>query len=234
MKRKKNSFLFYQEVFRRNEEILPVVCNNKKLCFSRPQDQFIVYVEENIKYRQKPALLEILQAVGLHIDLIPARIVKNFEDSGNPLSDISPALIRERLKGMSETIIFQNFLHIKQSCFIDALSLATVLEYCMKDINQLIYFLNRRKELVGLPLCLLADDTLRIFSKNSPVFVSRFSSIFQRNQAMFIHEQLVSILKKYNFPNILRNLKLQNFVEMLPDELNQEEFKGNFMMEFNA
>ena len=132
------NFLFYQEVFRRNEEILPVVCNNKKLCFSRPQDQFIVYVEENIKCRQEPALLEILQAVGLHIDLTPARIVKNFEDSGNPLSDISPALIRERLKRMSETIIFQNFLHIKQSCFKNASSLATVLEYCMKDINQLL------------------------------------------------------------------------------------------------
>ena len=132
------NFLFYQEVFRRNEEILPVVCNNKKLCFSLPQDQFIVYVEENIKCRQEPALLEILQAVGLHIDLTPARIVKNFEDSGNPLSDISPALIRERLKRMSETIIFQNFLHIKQSCFKNASSLATVLEYCMKDINQLL------------------------------------------------------------------------------------------------
>ena len=51
---------------------------------------------------------------------------------------------------------------------------------------------------------------------------------------MFVHKQLVTILKKYNFPNILRSLKLQNFVEMLPDELNQEEFKGNFMMEFNT
>ena len=228
------SFLFYQEVFRRNEEILPVACNNKKLYFSCPQDQFIVYVEENIKCSQKPTLLEILQAVGLHIDLTPARIVKNFEESGNPLSDMSPALIRERLKGMSKTIIFQNFLHVKQSCFKDAISLATVLEYCMKDLNKLIYFLNTKEELVGLPLCLLADDTLRIFSKNSPVFVSPFSSIFQRSQAMFVHKQLVSILEKYNYSNILRSFKLQDFVEMLPDELNREEFKGNFIMEFNA
>ena len=228
------SFLFYQEVFRRNEEILPVACNNKKLCFSRPQDQFIVYVEENIKYSRKPALLAILQAVGLHIDLIPARIVKNFEESGNPLSDISPALIRQRLKGMSEAIIFQNFLHIKQSCFKDASSLATVLEYCMKDVNRLTYFSNAKEELVGLPLCLLADDTLSFFSEKRPVFVSPFSSIFQRNQAMFVHKQLVSILENYNFPNILRSFKLQDFAEMLPDELNQEEFKGNFIIEFNA
>lgn len=106
--------------------------------FFAPTGSIYSLVEENIKCRQEPALLEILQAVGLHIDLTPARIVKNFEDSGNPLSDISPALIRERLKRMSETIIFQNFLHIKQSCFKNASSLATVLEYCMKDINQLL------------------------------------------------------------------------------------------------
>ena len=84
------SSLFYQEIFARNYQILPVVCN-ENLFFSRPRDQFIVYVDESIHLpvqnlcqlfiegSQKPALLEILHNVGLHIDFIPFKIKKSFE-----------------------------------------------------------------------------------------------------------------------------------------------------------
>ena len=250
------SFLFYNEIFARNEEILSVACNNKKLLFSCPRDQFIVYVDENIKptakylhhvsteSSQKPVLLKVLQNVGLHIDLIPTRIAENFKESGNPLTHISPALIRDRLKKISHDIIAQNGLAIKQSKFKDSSSLSTVFEYCMKDINEALrkqkekelpsYFANVESEFIGLPLCLLADNTVSMFSNNNPVFVSRFSSIFQRNQAKFVHEKLVSRLEKYEFSNILRRIKLQNFVEMLPDELNEGKFKGKFIMKFGA
>ena len=247
------SSLFYQEVFARNEKILPVACN-KSLFFSRPRDQFIVYVDQIIhlvrqyfyqlstESSQKPVLLEILQNVGLHIDFIPSKIAKNFEQSGNPLTYMSPPVIREKLKKISENIIFQNYLHIQQSCFKDASSLVTVLEYCMKDINEGLESLGKEKldcpkgevELIGLPLCLLADDTVRIFSKSNPVFVTRFSCIFLRNQSMFVHKKLVSRLEKYKFSNVLRNFKLQDFVEMLPDELSAKKFKGNFIMRFNV
>ena len=250
------SYLFYQEIFARNEEILPVDSNDEKLIFSRPRDQFIIYVDENIQptaqylhhvsteRSQKPALLKILQNVGLHIDLIPTIIVKNFEKSGNPLSHMSPELICESLKKISKDIIFQNVLNIQQSCFKDVSSLGTVFHYCLKDINEglqkqteeelPLYFAKTELELIGLPLCLLADNTVTIFSNNNPVFVSRFSSIFQQNQAMFVHEQLVSGLEKYKCSNILRHVKLQDFVEMLPDELNEDEFKRNFIMKFDA
>ena len=250
------SFLFYNEIFSRNEEILPVACNNKKLFFSCPRDQFIVYVDENLKpathylhhgsteSSQKPALLKFLQNLGLHIDLIPTSIAKNFEESGNPLTHISPALIRERLKKISHDIIFQNELTIEQSKFEDPSSLGTVFDYCMKDINETLqnqrkeelpfHFAKAEMEFIGLPLCLLADNTVTIFSNNNPVFVSRFSSIFQRNQAMFVHKQLVHRLEKYKFYNILRHIKLQDFVEMLPDELNEDRFKGKFIMKFGA
>ena len=250
------SYLFYQEIFARNEEILPVDCNDEKLIFSRPRDQFIVYVDENIQpagqdlhhvsteRSQKPALLKILQNVGLHIDLIPTIIVENFEKSGNPLLQISPTLIRERLKKISKDIIFQKVLYVQHSCFQDASSLGTVFDYCMKDINEglqkqrkeelPLYFAKTELEFIDLPLCLLADNTVTIFSNNNPVFVSRFSRIFQQNQAMFVHENFVKGLEKYKFSNILRHLKLQDFVEMLPDELNEDKFKGNFIMKFDA
>ena len=250
------SYLFYNEIFARNEEILPVACNNKKLFFSCPRDQFIVYFDENIKppaqylhhlsteSSQKPVLLKILQNVGLHIDLIPTRIAKNFEESGNPLTYISPALIRDRLKKISHDIIYQNGLTIEQSKFKDSSSLGTVFDYCMTDINEELhkqrkeelpsYFANVESEFIGLPLCLLADNTVSMYSSNNPVFVSHFCSIFQRNQTKFVHKKLVSRLEKYNFPNILRRIKLENFVEMLPDELNEVKFKGKFIMKFGA
>ena len=247
------SSLFYQEIFARNEKVLPVACN-KSLFFSRPRDQFIVYVDEiihlghqhlyqlPIESSQKPVLLEILQNVGLHIDFIPSKIARNFEQSGNPLTYMSPPVIREKLKNVSQNIIFQNFLHIQQSCFKDASSLVTVLEYCMKDINEGLKRLGKEKldfikgevELTGLPLCLLADDTVRIFSKSNPVFVTRFSGIFQRNQSMFVHKQLVNRLEKYKFSNVLRTFKLQDFLDMLQNELSTEKFKGNFIMRFNV
>ena len=250
------SFLFYQEIFARNEEILPVDCNDEKLFFSRPRDQFIVYIDENIQpaaqylhhvsteRSQKPVLLKILQNAGLHIDLVPTTIVRNFEKSGNPLSHISPTLIRKRLKEKSKDIIFQKVLNIQQSCFKNASSLGTVFDYCMKDINEglqkqrkeelPLYFAKAESRFIGLPLCLLANNTVTIFSNNNPVFVSRFSRIFQQNQTMFVHKQLVSGLEKYKFSNILRRVKLQDFVEMLPDELDEDKFKGNFIMKFDA
>ena len=249
------SFLFYNEISARNEEILPVAYNNK-LLFSCPRDQFIVYVDKNIKpagqylhqlsteSSEKPVLLKVLQNVGLHIDLIPTRIAENFEKSGNPLTHISPALIRDRLKKISHDIIVQNGLAIEQSKFKDASSLGTVFDYCMKDINEALHkqkkeelladFANVESEFIGLPLCLLADNTVSMFSNNNPVFVSPFSSIFQRNQAKFVHKKLVRRLENYKFSNILRRIKLQNFAEMLPDELNEGNFKGKFLMKFGA
>ena len=250
------SFLFYNEIFARNEEILPVACNNKKLFFASPRDQFIVYVDENInpaaqylhhvstESSQKPELLKVLQNVGLHIDLIPTRIAKNFEESGNPLTHISPALIRDVLKKISHNIIFQNGLTIEQSKFRDSSSLGTVFDYCIKDINEGLhqqkkeelpsYFANIESEFIGLPLCLLADNTVSMFSSNNPVFVSRFSSIFQKNQTKFVHKKLVSRLEKYKFSNILQHIQLQDFVEMLPDELNEGQFKGKFRVKFGT
>ena len=250
------NYLFYQEIYARNEEILPVDSIDEKLIFSRPKDQFIVYFDENIQpaaqylhhlfteRSQKSALLKILQNVGLHVDLIPALIVSNFEKSGNPLSRMSPALIRDRLKKISNDIIFQKVLNIQQSCFKDASTLGTVFDYCMKDINEgfqkkgkeelPLYFAEAELELINLPLCLLADNTVTIFSNNNPVFVSRFSSIFQQNQNRFVHEQLVSGLEKYKCSNILRRAELQDFVEMLPDELNKDKFKRNFIIKFDA
>ena len=114
----------------------------------------------------------------------------------------------------------------------------------MKDINEgfqkkgkeelPLYFAKAELELINLPLCLLADNTVTIFSNNNPVFVSRFSSIFQQNQNRFVHEQLVSGLEKYKCSNILRRAELQDFVEMLPDELNKDKFKRNFIIKFDA
>ena len=239
------NFLYYQEIFSINEELLPVVCNETNMVFARPEDQFIVYINENensetsqicpisTKNRQKPQLLDILQNAGLHIDVIPSKIADNFKDTGNPLIHISPELIRERLKKISDNIVRHKPLAINQSCFKNASSLAIVLEYCMKDLND---YLEVEKELVGLPLCLLADNTLIVFSESYPVFVSRFYNIFESKQSMFIHRELVRRLTNHvsQYTNMIKNFQLGNFMKMLPDELNENKYKGSIAMKFDA
>ena len=239
------NFLYYKEIFAINEELLPVLCNETKLVFARPRDQFIVYSDENkysetqklhgtfIGNQQKPRLLKILQNAGLHIDVIPLKIVDNFKETGNPLSHISPELIRERLKKRSGSIIRHKSLAIQQSCFKNECSVATVLKYCMKDLSGCVEV---EGKLIGLPVCLLADNTLRVFSESNPVFVSKFCNIFESKQSMFIHKKLISTLTSQvsQNTNIFREFKLGNFIEMLPDELNEGEFKGRMVKHFDA
>ena len=239
------NFLYYKEIFAINEELLPVVCNEAKLVFARPEDQFIVYIDKNkhseiqklhcgfTENDKKPKLLEILQNAGLHIDVIPSKIVDNFKETGNTLSHISPELIRERLKKRSDSIIWNKSLAIQQSCFKNPFSLAIVLEYCMKDLNGC---LEVDEKLIGLPVCLLADNTLTVFSESNPVFVSNFYNIFESKQSMFIHKRLILKLIRQvsQNTNIFRKFKLGNFMEMLPDELNEDEFKGTIVKHFDA
>lgn len=108
------------------------------MVFARPEDQFIVYINENkhsetleicpisTKNPQKPQLLEVLQNAGLHIDVIPSKIADNFKETGNALIYISPELIRERLKKICNNIVWNKPLAINQSCFKNASSLAIV------------------------------------------------------------------------------------------------------------
>ena len=215
------------------------------MVLARPEDQFIVHINQNensetsqiysifTKNRQKPQLLDILQNAGLHIDVIPSKIADNFKDTGNPLIHISPELIRERLKKISDNIVRHKPLAINQSCFKNAASLAIVLEYCMKDLNDCLQV---EKELVGLPLCLLADNTLIVFSESYPVFVSRFYNIFESKQSMFIHRELVRRLTNHvsQYTNMIKNFQLGNFMKMLPDELNENEYKGSIAMKFDV
>ena len=239
------NYLYYREIYAINEELLPVVCNETKMVFARPEDQFIVYINQNkhsetpkicpisTENPQKPQLLEVLQNAGLHIDVIPSKIADNFKETGNPLIYISPELIRERLKKICDNVLWKRPLAINQSCFRNASSLAIVFEYCMKDLNNC---LKVEKELVGLPLCLLADHTLICFSENYPKFVSKFYNIFESKQSMFIHRTLVYRLTNHvsQYTNMIKSFQLGNFMEMLPDELNENEYKGSIVMRFDT
>ena len=243
--------LFYDEIFTQNDEIMPITSHNNKLYFARPKDQFIVYVDDinqpvTHSLNQKPVLRVVLQNAGIYTDLIPEKIAKNFEKTGNDLTRISPQVIRERMKRISDNIEFQKPLNIQQSCFKDVSSLSTVLEYCLKDLNDGLkqkepsgkeklreFFEETEKEFISLPLCLLADSNVTVFSESHSVFVSRFSNVFKRSQSKFIHAQLVNILKSYEFPNILRKFKLQDFVKMLPCEINEDIYRRNSIICFS-
>ena len=230
---------------------MPVTSYNNKLYFARPKDQFIVYVDEinqpaTQHLDQKPVLLTVLQNTGIYTDLIPRKIAKNFEETGNDLTRISPQVIRERMKRISDKIVFQQYLNIQQSFFSDVSWLSTVLEYCMKDLNDGLkqkersgkeslseFFEETEKESSLVYHCLLADNNVTAFSESHSVFVSRFSNIFKRNQSKFIHARLVNILKSYEFPNILQKFKLPDFVKMLPCEINEDVYRGNSIIYFS-
>ncbi|KAK3090204.1 hypothetical protein FSP39_010025 [Pinctada imbricata] len=80
-----------------------------------------------------------------------------------------------------------------------------------------------KKEMIGIPLCVLNDGTLTEFSTNSPPFCSQHCGIMQRLGNKFINMKCVSLLKGIETP-CLKEFGLDEFSELIKFVLSPEKF----------
>ena len=69
-----------------------------------------------------------------------------------------------------------------------------------KQLNLILEYCKQDKEfsslMDGLPLLLTADDQLRMFDSNDPVYRSKFSNLLPAHSCSFVHRQFVHILPR--------------------------------------
>ena len=72
-------------------------------------------------------------------------------------------------------------------------------------------------KLVGLPLCLLQDNTLTIFKEGQEVFLTKHTALFKKEQFRFLHKDLYNVVnKKYiDYQSCFVDFSLESFKEIM-------------------
>lgn len=138
-------------------------------------------------------LVEPLRADNIDIPepTLPASIVTAFKDASCPLEAFTPANLRQHLAenkplGVPLQDAPKASLHNRQW-------IVNLLHYCISDNHQ---------DLRGLPLAILADDTLQVFGHNpiGTIYIAdeKQREIFANNPEWFLHLDLSNQVSLYN------------------------------------
>ena len=94
------------------------------------------------------------------------------------------------------------------------LNLGSILEYCRQALQKF------PENLENLPLLLTADDMLRAFTSENPVYCSSFYDLFPSKSSKFVHHDFVKPLSRFceHEPDIIRELTIETLdSQFLPD-----------------
>ncbi|KAK3090040.1 hypothetical protein FSP39_008727 [Pinctada imbricata] len=99
----------------------------------------------------------------------------------------------------------------------------------VERVKNVLYFCingnptNFKKEMIGIPLCVLNDGTLTEFSTDSPPFCSKHCGVMKGLGNKFINIECVSLLKGFETP-CLKKFGLDDFSELIKFVLSPEIF----------
>ena len=185
-----------------------------ELKFCSPSNFLCYSVEHNVGHTDLPPL-EVLQHAHINIDIIPKTIKQNFSQSKFQLVVMSPHIIRAKLISMRYAITPGGMrLCVQDSVFQKEDNLLKVLTYCLQHKTGETIILE------GLPLCILADGNLTVFTEVSPLYFSKFSSLLEHKKHMFVHPKLFYLMETnldFKLFRCFKMFSLSEFSKFLPD-----------------
>ena len=160
-------------------------------------------------------LRHVLIESGFQLVRLPVSVFQLFTSAGVDVKCISPMSVLQFYKS--------NFISLPVNLIDSPMktlpNFLVLFDYCIRDRNNVIDNLN------DLPLLLCEDMTIRMFSANSPVYLSQFCELLPSCSRMFVHraitERLFDIEPEdnpvfqrfdvYEFSNLLSNVLPEDF-----------------------
>ena len=128
------------------------------------------------------SLKSALIGCGLRLVSLSRDVQRAFTSSGVQVDVVCPqqvlAFFKNYKQADSGCMLGSLPIDLRATPLRDEATLATVLRYCLRDVNA---------DLEGLPLLLCADGQLREFSGDEQVFLSEFSDLLPHCNSMFVH-----------------------------------------------
>ena len=210
---------FYTNIASNNVRLLCVHKPGDTRFFNR--DEFLLYQQkEKIGDKGETNLLKVMKMSNLRVDVLPYNISKGFEDVEQPLHLATSTHIRTRLiKENGLLFLRKETTDVQKTPLKSVENVMTLLNFCLKKgegtENEMI-------SLDGLPLCLFQNNTLAFFRENSPVFLTKFTSLFKEKTSLFVHYNAFKALtQKHIDQSYFKKFGLESFREMMRDS----EFK---------
>ncbi|MEG3839591.1 sacsin N-terminal ATP-binding-like domain-containing protein [Microcoleus sp. herbarium14] len=126
---------------------------------------------------------------------LPDSILAAFKDAGLPLATFTAANLRKHLiKNQSLGVLLQD---APKASLRNRLWIANMLRYCLSDNCQ---------DLRGLPLAILADNTLQVFGYNpiGTIYIADDAArnIFSNYPEWFLHQDFTKLVPAYNLSGV--------------------------------
>ncbi|XP_028396659.1 sacsin-like [Dendronephthya gigantea] len=182
----------------------------------------VYFTEEKKRIEQQALLLTALLEIRMPVLLYtPMRIYKALKKSEVTTNLLSPEnVIDFMLKSQDESsrcVIGKLPIQLGQSNIQNESNLRSIFQYCKSKLEEL------PSNLEGLPLLLTADNMLRAFTANSPVYCTEFIDLFPDKASRFVHLQFVPLLLSFCEVDeaelgIIRHLTITSLAEeFMPD-----------------
>ncbi|KAL3881099.1 hypothetical protein ACJMK2_027561 [Sinanodonta woodiana] len=140
-----------------------------------------------------PLVTTVLKELGLKIIHSNIEMYQSMNDSGMDVSYLTPDTAIKFLKSQFSTKRFctmsETGKDLSQSAMKNMSRILSLLYYCSRSESFL-------EQLDGLPLLVVNDNTLQIFSKDRPVYFSLFVDLHIGCAGRFLHTDLVQFFQK--------------------------------------
>ena len=212
--------------------------NDKKPRSDAPKEKSVSLLSKMkgwLKVSSKPVekteeqiLQECLLSSGLKLLDASGDIAENFKRSGIAVNHMSPegvlAFYRTYGADNPSCQIGDLPLRLDETPFRDEHNLMIVLQYCKADPDFHL-------KLEGLPLLLTADNMLRVFDSDCPVYYSSFQDLVPTRSEMFLKRSMMHSVfdtQKCEAAEVLclRQFDIEALAEVLDCALSKDEFFG--------
>lgn len=195
--------------------------------FSNDQSPTKKISKSNISSMKNETLRKILLKLNFPLIRANMQIYQCFLNSGVEVETVTPISVMNYFNLCGPTFTKCHLNNLPQALsntpFNNKQELKTLLQYCLTDKT----FFCANIEV--LPLNLTADNFLRTFSLNNPVYISKYSNLFSQLGYRFIDLSILDELLPLSYElrsNIFLKLSIKEFSSLLPIVLPENKFNN--------
>ena len=182
---------------------------------------------------KKDILKELLFKCGFKVAFATTQFLLNIREADISIHFMSSAGVIEFFRSYSSehpTCHMEKLpIALRKSPFKDIATYKTIIEFCKEDED---FF----TKLQGLPLLLTADESLRVFDAQTPIYKSECYTLFTEYKKDFLHEYLrISVFDEIDPKHceVLKPYTIEDLSEMLSSHLSQELFKSQVLAKWS-
>ncbi|XP_077982053.1 sacsin-like [Glandiceps talaboti] len=142
----------------------------------------------------------------------PMELYRSFKNSGVDVCKATPEHVQQFMRSQKCQIG-------DLPCNIQASTFRCIEEY-VEVLKYMLDGIQKPNDLKGLPLMLLADDTISVFSEQECPYLSCYKSVLPSMSSKFIHQDVVITFRKFIHENDCEDLP-DIWKELTPHELSQ-------------